>query len=497
MNDSNAHIELDREWLEAFAADALLPPALAAWRPLVIEGLLAFINDLPQPRIVEILAAQFALDAEAGAEERLVALLACCPTLHKLGQVLARQRHLDESLRQRLKSLESMPATESVADLAALVRSRFAAEAARLRLDDAALAQGSVAVVLPFCWRVGGSLQEGVFKVLRPGVVMRLAQELALLPGIADLLSRRGRELGLPPFDYHDTLAGIAALLEREIRLPDEQRNLREAADFHADDHRVVVPALLPWCAADVTAMARIHGSPLGDTVLPLSDRAALATTAMTALIARPFFTRDDPVSFHGDLHGGNLLVTDDGRLAVLDWALTARVPKQTREAVMAAVMAGLTLDAAGLRTALAALGVVADDASWLYARTERALDERVTSGRPAGFDWLLGLLDDLALEGRTRFDGELSVLRKSWLTLSGVLSDLVGAATPDATLVRTGLEHFIAEMPRRWIPAPPSAYATHLSNADVAAAMVSGWNTGARYWARRWRLWASPRSDR
>ncbi len=495
MNDSDARIELDREWLDAFAADALLPPDLAAWRPLVVEGLLAFLNGLPQSRIAEILTVQFGLDADAGAEERLVALLACCPTLHKLGQVLARQRHLDESLRQRLKTLESMPPTESVADLAALVRARFGAEAKALRLDDAALAQGSVAVVLPFCWRDGASLREGVFKVLRPGVALRLAEELALLPGIAALLSRRGRALGLPPFDYHDLFVGLAVLLGREIRLPEEQHNLREAAAFHADDPRIVIPAVLPWCAPDVTAMSRVHGQPLGSTLLSLSDRAALATTAMTALIARPFFTREDPVSFHGDLHGGNLLVTDDGRLAVLDWALTARVPKPAREAVMAAVVAGLTLDAAALRTALATLGVAADDASWLHARTERALDERVSSGQPASFDWLLGLLDDCALEGRARFDGELSVFRKSWLTLSGVLGDLVGTATPDATLVRAGVEHFIAEMPRRWLPAPASAYATHLSNADIAGAMVSGWNTGARYWARRWRLWAAPQA--
>ena len=130
-----------------------------------------------------------------------------------------------------------------------------------------------------------------------------------------------------------------------------------------------------------------------------------------------------------------------------------------------------------------------------MHARTERALDERVSSGRPASFDWLLGLLDDCALDGRARFDGELSVFRKSWLTLSGVLGDLVGTATPDATLVRAGVEHFIAEMPRRWRPAPASAYATHLSNADIAGAMVSGWNTGARYWARRWRLWAAPQA--
>ena len=432
-----------------------------------------------------------ALDGSADAHERLVALLAQCPTLHKLGQVLARQRHLDPALRRRLQGLESMPSTEPLEDLLIRIRASLPGESA-LKLADTALAQGSVAVVVPFSWRAGGQGHEGVFKILRTGIRERLAEELALLPGIADLLGRRGAELGLAPLDYHGTLAGIERLLIQEIHLPTEQDNLRQAAGFHAADPRILVPALLPWCTADITAMTRIHGTGLADTSLPLAERASLATTAMAALVAQPFFTRDDPATFHGDLHGGNLLVTDDGRLAVLDWALTARVSKPHREAVTAAVVAGLTLDAPALRAALSALVGGADagaaDEPWLRERSDAALDDLVATGQAAGFDWLLGLLDGLALDGRARFDADLSVFRKSWLSLAGVLTDLAGGAAPDATLVRVGLARFLAEMPMRWLAAPASAYSTHLSNDALAAAMVSGWSTGARYWARRWR---------
>lgn len=485
MNEEDPD-HLPRDWLEAFAADELLPPGLQAWRPLVIDGLHAFLNGLPPARILQIVASQMALDEAADAHERLVDLLAHCPTLHKLGQVLARQRHLDASLRARLQALESMPPTEPIEPLLARIRARFPAESG-LRLADRALAQGSVAVVLPFSWRADGQRHEGVFKVLRTGIGERLAEELALLPGIADLLAQRGDELGLPALDYHDTLAGIERLLTQEIHLPTEQDNLRRAAAFHAADADVVVPTLLPWCAADITAMARIHGSSLGAAALPMAGRAALATTAMTALIARPFFTRDDPAIFHGDLHGGNLLVTDDGRLAVLDWALTARVAKRDREAVMAAVVAGITLDAPALCAALAALGAGAADDRWLQRRIDAALDDLVAAGQVAGFDWLLGLLDGLALDGRARFDADLSVFRKSWLSLAGVLTDVAGGAAPDIALIQVGLSRFLGEMPMRWVAAPASAYSTHLSNTDLAAAMVSGWSTGARYWARRW----------
>ena len=488
-------LQIDPEWIEAFGPGELLPPSLAAWRPLVVEGLAQFLNGLPPQRLGEIVASQLALADDATAHERLVALLLQCPTLHKLGQVVARQPHLDEALRQRLRALESMPSTLDEADMAALLV-RLHAElpaTAALAIDRRPLAQGSVAVVLPFEWRDDGSgakgqAHEGVFKLLKPGVVERLAQELALLPQVAAFLERRGAELGLPALDYRDTLDGVGRLLGEETRLDHEQANLRAAHAFYADEPRILVPALLPWCTPWATAMQRVRGVGLADAALPPQQRATLAATALSALLAKPFWTLADPALFHGDLHGGNLLVTADGRLAVLDWALVARVGKRHREAVVAAVIGGLTLDATALRAALAELGGVDADDAALAAQVERSLDALVRAGRPAGFDWLLGLLDAIALDGRIRFDAQLSVFRKTWLSLAGVLGDLAGdAASPDAALIEAGVRRFMAEWPARWQPAAGAdAFATHVSNAELAAAMVSACFTGMRWWSRR-----------
>ncbi|HRO59418.1 MAG TPA: AarF/UbiB family protein, partial [Burkholderiaceae bacterium] len=155
--------------------------------------------------------------------------------------------------------------------------------------------------------------RHGVFKVLKPGVEQRLAEELAALPALAGLLRRRGSELGLPSLDYDDYLGSERRLHEREIRLDNEQANLQRAAAFHADDPRIQVPRLLRWSTPRMTAMERVFGNPATDAGLAPWQQRRLAETMVSALLAAPFFSAADPAVFHGDLHGGNLFAADDG----------------------------------------------------------------------------------------------------------------------------------------------------------------------------------------
>src|SRR5574337_1188000 len=77
---------------------ALVPAQYAAWRPLVAGGLRFFLENLPARRLSAIVAEQLTLPA-AGVAERVTALVRHCPTLHKLGQVVARDRRLAPELR--------------------------------------------------------------------------------------------------------------------------------------------------------------------------------------------------------------------------------------------------------------------------------------------------------------------------------------------------------------------------------------------------------------
>ena len=470
---------------ESIGLHALIPASLAAWRPLLVEALAFFLEHLPEDRLAALLAEQFTLAADAPAAARAAALLAQCPTLHKLGQVVARHHELDPELRAHLQQLETMPSTLSVSPIVHRIRAAFGTDA-RLHIADAALAEGSVAVVLPFAWWEDGRLHDGVFKVLKPAVTDRLAQELAVLPALAHFLATRGARLGLPAIDYHGHLAAVQRLLTQEIRLDVEQANMHAAAELLADDAGVFVPRLLPWCSTDITAMARVRGSRVNDAALSPTQRRALGRDMITALLARPFWSQAEPAIFHGDLHGGNLLLAEDGRLAVLDWSLTARLAKAEREALVAIALGGMALDEGQIRDGLARLGMRDADCPQQAQTVADSLDALVRSGRPVGFDWLVGLLDQLALQGAAGFGEQLAVFRKSWLSLAGVLRDLGTDVAADLPLLSIGLQKFAAEMPARLLaPADSRAFSTHVSTADLIALAGASWPASLRYWSR------------
>ena len=477
--------ELASELFDSLGLEALLPETLAAWRPLLAEGMALFLDRLPEARLGAIVAEQFALSANAPAAERITALLAHCPTLHKLGQVVARQPGLDAELRRHLQALESLPASTDIDALLAHVRAELGHDSG-LRLADRALAEGSVAVVLPFSWRQDGRSHEGVLKALKPGVAQRLAEELAILPALGDFLARRGAELDLPDIDYRSHLDTAGRLLTQEIRLEHEQANMRAASSLLADDADVFVPALLPWCTPALTAMERIDGAKLSDAALPAHEARRLGRALVAGLLARPFWSRTDTVPFHGDLHGGNLLLAADGRIAVIDWSLTARLTKAEREALVEIALAALALDTRRITAGLASLGLQGTADAAIAATVEHALDSLVQSGRPLGFDWLVGLLDALALQGASGFGAQLAVFRKSWLSLAGVLADLGSVGDADRPLIGLGLQRFAAEWPARLLaPAESRAFSTHVSTADLLRVAADTWPAGLRYWAR------------
>lgn len=464
---------------------ALLPDALAAWRPLLVEAIGFFLEHLPAPRLEAIVAEQLALDGEASAAVRAAALLAHCPTLHKLGQVVARQPALHPALRRQLQTLESMPPSADMDALLHHVRTQLGPQSG-LRLADSALAQGSVAVVLPCSWRQDGQVLEGVLKVLKPGIARHLAEELAILPALATFLEHRAEALGLPGIDYRGHIASASRLLQQEIRLDREQANMRAASALLDADATVFVPALLPWCTPELTAMARVDGPKLADAALRPGQGRSLGHGLVAALLARPFWSAADDALFHGDLHGGNLLLAPDGRIAALDWSLTASLSKPQREALVAIALAALALDEAHIVDGLAALGLRDTHSAAITAQVAAALDALVRSGRPPGFDWLLRLLDTLALQGAAGFGEQLAVFRKSWLSLSGVLHDLGAGAQADLPLIDVGLQRFMGEWPARLVTAPDSrAFATHVSTADLIHTAAQAWPASLRYWTR------------
>lgn len=451
--------------------ESLVPAQYARYAPLIADGLRFFLTQLPAWRQAEIIAEQQLLPRDAAVAERLVRLMHACPTLHKLGQVLARHRDLDPDLRRRLHKLESLEPHTPVDTLAAhLDELRACHHDVWLSVAHTALAEGSVAVVVPFEWsEAHGDGGRGVLKVLRPGIEQRLAEDLAAWARTGPYLQERAARLGLGDPPIADTLERVQRLLLAEIDLAGEQAHLAEAARTvrHA---RVIIPRLLPFCTPRVTAMEYVPGAKVTDAVdAPAWRRRALAEAAVEALVAGPFLSAEPAALFHADPHGGNLLAAPDGRLAVLDWSLAGRLSKQEREHLAQAVLGGATLDAGRVAravTALAAGGLDVREAG-LHDAARSAVGE-LRRGALPGVSWLTGLLDAAAVGG-VRFGDDLLLFRKTLLMIEGVVTDICPDVSVDAVLLRVALGAAWAEWPRRWLSPPWSReFATHVSLADL-----------------------------
>ena len=314
----------------------LVPARYHAYLPLVSDSLGYFLDRLSPDRQARILDQQLALGADTALDLRLTCLLAHCPTLHKLGQVMARDRRLAPALRRSLQRLESSQPTVPLSEVLPLIR-QAAGDSPGITIARRPLAEASVAVIVPFTWRTAGSPlgEEGVFKVLKPDVVEHLEEDLSVWPALGAFLEERSAQLGLASVAFSEVLSNVAERLVSEVRLDREQEHLSRAHTLHEHDSRVVVPRLLPMCTPRVTAMQRIHGVKVTDIMGTAARRRALASLIAEALLARPFWDPADVAVFHADPHAGNLLATADGRLGVLDWSLVAHLDGAQRAAIM------------------------------------------------------------------------------------------------------------------------------------------------------------------
>ena len=425
------------DWLEPLLPlEEWIPERYWRYAPLIREGLAFFLAHLPQQRLDALVHAQLAMP-DSDMLVRLVSLMRQCPVLHKLAQVLAHDQRLEASVRAQLMRLETLPSDLDAADAQTLVR-RELGGAVRVEVD-APLAEASVAAVFPYRATAGKHAREGVLKLLKPKVEQRLAEDLAHWPELSAFLQERAGHHGLEALQYRATLNSVASLLRAELRLDAEQAHLQRAARLYERSPNIKVPALYPQCTPRMTAMERIDGRQLADIPSGSAQARELAGRLLDGLFVEPLVdSRESPI-VHGDPHPGNLRITDDGRIAVFDWALAAEPDTSVRQGVARLILAAACLDRRRLQAAIQALGQDSANAGALEAVTDTAV-RTLRWGHPLDADWLLEVLDAAATQAHAYFPEPLIILRKSLQMAFGVCIDLVPRLRPGGLLSRLAM---------------------------------------------------------
>ena len=465
--------------------DSLVPSAYAEFRPMIHDGLDFFLTSLSQIRAVEIRARLDSLPPGASPAQRAIVVMYECPTLHKLGQVVARNSNMDPAFRHLLQQLETFAPKVTMEAIEGRLRNDLgnSLERYRLEIDSEPLAEASVAVVIGCRWQTPsgrGPSREGVLKVLKPGIESRLREELAILARLADYLDERRSAYSLSDFRYRETFEAVRTQLESELRLDQEQKNLRAARRTASRVGGAFIPRVLPFSTRTITAMERVPGAQLSE-ICRKSGTRRYSETLIDALVASVLVSADAQALFHADPHAGNLMTMEDGRIAILDWSLAGRLRRAQREGIARVVLGAVRLDSARIAAALADLSVRTPSLASLDAPIAVAL-RQVRRGAVPGLSWLMELLDNTAFAGVV-YPAELLLFRKAVFVLQGVIHDIDPEASIDRLFSKVLVQRLAGELPRRLRGA--GTVEVPIAPGDLLAAYAVLPRTVMTYWAQ------------
>jgi ubiquinone biosynthesis protein len=414
-------------WVEQILpVNYLVPEAYRRWRPLVRDAIVFTVSRLSDERLAPKIVEQMALPPDTPPEQRLLRMIAKVPALEKLGQMLARNRHLDRSLRRALTNLENGISDVTADEIYGIIVRELGSRLQKyaVQIEPSIFSEASVSAVMRFTWAdpARGRRERGVFKVLKPYVPSCFHEDLAMLRDLAEMFG--AKDYGFNTRDVPQMMSEIARLLEREVDYLREQAILAEARRLYRGAAGVRVPRVFaPLSTAAVTALSEESGTKV-TAFNGSAHRAQVGARLIEALIAIPLFSQESSAIFHADPHAGNLLYDERTReIVILDWALAERLTRDERRHVVTLMLMLMLRDAAGVARAVERLQP--DAALCLYPAVRSFLARLPRSRVPGSLD-AVRLLDELAFAG-VRFPAPLLMFRKALFTLDGVLNDVAG----------------------------------------------------------------------
>ncbi len=275
-------------------------------------------------------------------------------------------------------------------------------------------------------------------KVLRPRIEQKAAREFRAFGRAARLVERvSATARRMEPSKFVETLKEAAAI-ELDLRM--EAGAASELAENLKDEPNVRVPEVIwPLSARRVLTVEWIDGTPMGD-VAALDergvDRKALAKLVIHVFLKQALHTG----FFHADMHQGNLIVDNDGRLALVDFGIMGRLDEQARQTFAEIIYGFITRNYQRTAEVHFAAGYVGPGHSVdAFAQALRAVGEPLQGRNAAQVDMsrVLQQLFDVTALFDMHLRPELVLLQRTMVTVEGVARlldpeiDMWEAATP------------------------------------------------------------------
>jgi ubiquinone biosynthesis protein len=378
------------------------------------------------------------VDARRDAERLADELERMGPTFVKLGQLLStRADLLPPPYLKALARLQDNVKPFAYDEVEVVVSSELGVRMSKAfaTFDTEPLASASLGQVHRAELRDGRPV---VVKVQRPNIRAQILEDMDVIERIAefaDAHTAAGRRFG-----FVDMVTEFRRSLMAELDYRLEAANLETLGRNLADHDQIVVPApVADYSTSVVLTMEYVAGRTIGSfgrlAAMEL-DCAGLAEELFSAYLDQILVDG----FFHADPHPGNVMVTDDGKLALLDLGMVARVSPEMQDhlvKLLLAISEGHGQDAAAVAVAI---GQELDDydpvrfvreAAELIGRNQGSTMADMQAGA------LIGELCRIAGNAGLRLPSELTMLGKALLNLDDVARALDPHFDPNAAIER------------------------------------------------------------
>jgi predicted unusual protein kinase regulating ubiquinone biosynthesis (AarF/ABC1/UbiB family) len=383
------------------------------------------------------------------------------PTFIKVGQLLSTRPDLLpveylvalSRLQDRVEPFDSAEAEEILVDeLGVRISKAFS------RFDSEPIASASLGQVHYAEMRDG---RPAAVKIQRPGARTQVISDLQAMEDIAEVMARR-TELG-ERFDLVAMVDEFRVSLMDELDYRQEARNLQRLQDNLERFDRLLVPSpVMDFTTSRVLVMEWVDGMKVTE-LSPLArmemDGQELAKQLFEAYLQQVLVDG----FFHADPHPGNLSVTPDHRIVLLDLGKVARIASGLQEKLVRFLMAVSEGDGEAAAEAAIKLGVPGprfDELGFVSAVTELVDRQQDVLAKDIELGRIVLAVTRAASEFGVRIPGDLSMLGKTLLNLDRVGRVLDPEFDPNAA-IRTQVADILRQ--RMWKKVSPGRIAASL----------------------------------
>jgi ubiquinone biosynthesis protein len=360
------------------------------------------------------------------------------PAYVKLGQVLSsRPDLLPPRYTKALTRLQDDVQPFSFEEVSVIVEAELGARISKAfaSFDPQPLAAASLGQVHAATLRDGRPV---VVKVQRPEVALQVAEEFQELTPLADFLDAH-TEIGRR-HRLRRVLEEFRASIQEELDYEREAQNLRAVGRNLAEFEDIIVPQPIPdYCTRHVLTMERVRGTKI--TKVSAYSRLDFDGSQLVDQLFHAYLKQVlvDGL-FHADPHPGNVFITDDKRLALLDLGMVGRTTPEMQGhllEVLIAVSEGRSEQASDTVIAFSERGETSDPAEFRRRMSAIVAAQQGRGLKNANVGMTLIDVTCAAADCGFFVPTELTLLAKTLLQLDEIGKVLDPAFDPNAAIRR------------------------------------------------------------